>query len=92
MTDKNQQGPGIGDIKVLAQRNRNVYVGAWVGGFWDNKTKTLNASAAADFEQAIDKKLAITNIYSEWSYLSNEKLIVSLNDISDHGWVPMISS
>lgn len=74
------------------KEHRPVYLGVWVGGFWDNGTKTLNISKATDFEEAIDTKMAITNIYSEWAYLPNEDLVNNLNDISANGWTPMISA
>jgi beta-mannanase len=78
------------DISIASQRK--VYLGAWVGGFWDSKTKTLTTSAVTNFEQLIGKKVAIANIYSEWTYLSNKDLITVLNKFSDKKWTPMISS
>lgn len=69
-----------------------VYLGAWAGGFWDSKSKTLNTDALNQFETAIDKKLAIANMFSEWGYLANPELLTKLNSITDNGWVPMISS
>lgn len=71
---------------------RSVYLGAWVGGFWDSKTKTLNTDILKDFENTLNKKVALANIYSEWEYLSNKNLLVYLNTISINGWVPIVSS
>lgn len=70
----------------------SIYVGAWVGNFWDNDTRTLNTDVQHEFERAIGKKMAFANIYSQWSYLSDPKLIESLNEISSHGWTPIIST
>ena len=79
-------------VKVLPSYSRSVYTGAWVTDFWDNKTKTLKPSNLTDFEEAIGQKVAIANIYSEWAYLSDPKLIPQLEEISSNGWTPMISS
>jgi mannan endo-1,4-beta-mannosidase len=80
----------ITEVKTLPPRA--VYLGAWVQGFWDNTTRTLDTSPLTKFEGLIDKKMAIANIYADWTYLPSSDLIISLNDISDNGWVPMISS
>src|SRR5688572_10252683 len=69
-----------------------IYIGAWVGGFWDNEEKKLNITPLKGFEKNVDKKMAIASIYSEWEYLANKELLNDLNTISDNGWVPMISS
>lgn len=71
---------------------RHVYIGAWVTEFWDNKSKTLNSQNLTSFEKTLEKKFAIANIYSDWAYLQNPKLIEKLNEISANGWTPMISS
>lgn len=76
----------------LISPGRAVYTGAWVTNFWDNKSKTLNTSNLKDFEEKIGTKVAIANIYSEWAYLSNPRLIPQLEEISSNGWTPMISS
>ena len=78
--------------EITFENPRKVYVGVWVGGFYDNDTKKLNTEVVTNFEKQIDKKMAIANIYSEWSYLQNKDLLTVLNKISDNGWVPMISS
>lgn len=78
--------------EVKIQDPREVYVGVWVGGFYDNAKKKLNTKVVSDFESKIDTKMAITNIYSEWGYLENKELLTILNSISDNGWTPMISS
>jgi endoglucanase len=78
------------DTKI--EKSRDVYVGAWVGGFWDNASKKLTTSKLTDFENKIGKKMAIATIYSEWSYLSDKDLLTPLNTISDNGWTPLISS
>lgn len=72
--------------------DRKVYLGAWVGGFWDSKTKKLDTKVVNNFEHAIDKKVAIVNIYSEWAYLPQKDLLTKLDAISEEGWTPMISS
>lgn len=79
-------------ISPEIEQPRQVYVGAWVTNFWDNSTRTLNTSQLTEFEQQLDKKMAFANIYSDWRYLPNEKLISQLNEISSHGWTPIISS
>lgn len=71
---------------------RQVYVGAWVGGFWESQTKTLDVTKLSNFEKNIDSKVAIANFFSEWSYLENPKLLVNLKEMSSYGWTPMISS
>lgn len=71
---------------------RKVYLGAWVGGSWDSKTKTLNIDEIKKFQKNIDRKIALVNIYSEWSYLSNPDLLTKLNNLSKEGWVPIISA
>lgn len=71
---------------------KDVYLGAWVGGFWDNDNRTLNVDSLKKFEQDIDKKLAIANIFTDWKYISNPLYLEDLNNISQNGWVPMIST
>lgn len=71
---------------------REVYIGAWVTDFWDNDTKTLKTKNLKDFENKLDKKFALANIYSEWAYLKDPKLINKLDEISQNGWAPLISS
>ena len=76
----------------ITEPERHVYVGAWVGGSWDNSTKTLNTKKVSDFEKLIDKKLAIVNIYTDWTNLTNPLLLNDLQKLSDEKWTPMISS
>jgi len=90
MSSKGQNNYPVSSIKT--QPRSAVYLGAWVQGFWENDTKTLNTSVLSDFEEAIDTKMALANIYSEWEYLENKSLITNLNTISKNGWVPIISS
>lgn len=73
-------------------KERRVYIGAWVSGSWDNNSKTLETSVIKDFENLIDKKLAIVNIYADWTYLPNPSLLSDLDQIAMAGWTPMISS
>lgn len=83
----------LGEIKVMPSPSpKAVYIGAWVTNFWDNKSKTLNSQNLVDFENTLDKKFAIANIYSDWAYLPNTELLTKLNEISSNGWTPMISS
>lgn len=77
---------------IKKEERKPVYLGAWVQGFWDNETKRLNTSTQKNFEEKINKKMALANIYSEWSYLQNKNLVNNLNLISSNGWVPIISS
>ncbi len=90
VNQKSRLGEFVEEKPDLPQRN--VYLGAWVTGFWDNDSKTLNTSTLSSFEEAIDHKMAIATIYSEWAYLSDNNLIMQLNEISEKGWVPMISA
>ena len=71
---------------------RNVYVGAWVTNFWDNDTKKISTGELTKFEETIGHKMALANIYSEWSYLANPDLLDNLNIISSNGWTPIISA
>ena len=71
---------------------RKVYVGAWVGGSWESRTKTLDVGAINNFQDIIQKKLAIVNIFSEWTYLENPDLVEDLKELDSEGWVPMISA
>ncbi len=82
----------ISPISLSPTMERKVLVGAWVGGFWDNDTKKLNTQPVTVLESEIGKKFAIVNIYSEWAYLANPKLLISLNTIADNGWTPIISA
>lgn len=72
--------------------SRQVYTGAWVGGFWENKTKTLDVSKLTSFEDTLEAKMAIANFFADWTYLSQPKLLDTLNEISKNGWTPMITS
>jgi beta-mannanase len=90
MQKNNHKGAIANAIEVLPRRN--VYVGAWVEGFWDNDTKTLSAQKLRDFESQMGKKMALTNIYAEWEYLQDPRLLATLSEISANGWTPIISS
>ena len=82
----------IETVVIEPEIPRKVYLGAWVGGFWTDTTRTLNSSALTSFEKLIDKKVAIANIYTDWTYLREPALIKTLNIMSSNGWTPMISS
>lgn len=72
---------------------REVYIGFWVGGFWDNATKKINSQVMREMESKIGKKLAIANYFRGWEHLGKEEEIVKeLNDISSGGWMPMVST
>lgn len=88
---KTQSEPSA-ELPVFQNQRKNVYIGAWAGGFWDNDTKTLTVQPLKNFETAIDRKVAFATIYVEWEYLANPDLLNDLNTISDNGWVPLISS
>lgn len=76
----------------IKKPDKKVYVGAWVGGFWDNDTKKLNTKPLTDFEKTLDKKMAIATLYSEWEYLQKPEFLTVLRKLSTHGWTPMVSS
>lgn len=76
----------------INEYKRQVYVGAWAGNFWDNKTRTLDVQKILDFENNIQHKVAITNLYIDWTYLNNPELLPILKEVKNHGWTPMISS
>ncbi|HSA83421.1 MAG TPA: glycosyl hydrolase [Patescibacteria group bacterium] len=78
--------------QVSETPRKPVYTGAWVGGFWDNETKTLDIQPLKQFEATIDKKVAFANLFSEWEYLANPQLRDNLNTISANGWTPIISA
>lgn len=90
LRNDNKKPVTIGKTEKIERKK--IYLGAWVGGFWDNDTRTLDTKVFTDFEGVIGKKMAIANIYSQWSYLSNPKLIDSLNKMASYGWTPIISS
>lgn len=71
---------------------REVYIGAWTGGFWDSQTKTLDVSTQLMFEDYMGKKMAFANIYSGWAYLADPDLLIKLNEIYSNRWTPIISS
>lgn len=87
-----QQQSVLSPIHLPSFQDRSVYIGAWVGGFWDNDTKKLDTSAMTKFEEIIGKKLAFVTLYSEWSFLANNNLLTSLNEIANNGWTPIIST
>jgi hypothetical protein len=92
MTKKTQHATNVSEIKLDPIPQRNVYVGAWVGGFWENDEKKLDTTVMTDFEKNIGKKMALVNIYSEWAYLADPSLLVQLQEISSNGWTPIISA
>lgn len=72
---------------------RDVYLGFWTYGFWDDNTKSINPKKLEEIENKIGKKVAIANYYRGWQHLGQEKEIVNeLNAISAHGWRPMVST
>lgn len=88
----NSKGKTNSLVNVVLNDRKPVYIGAWTEGFWDNDTKKLNVSSLKEFESKLRQKMALANIYSEWSYLDNEELIGNLSEISQNGWTPIISS
>lgn len=86
----------INSVKPISNERmpfrKNVYVGAWVGGFWDNREKTLDVNVLKKFENHLDSKIALANIYSEWAFLNKSELIDVLNTLDANGWTPIISS
>lgn len=82
-------------IKISKQdlaSDRQIYLGAWVGGFWDNDSKQLHPQKLTEFENSIGKKVAIASFYRGWAELEEKSLIQDLETISANGWVPMISA
>lgn len=75
-----------------APPDKYIYLGAWVGGFWDDKTKTLHPEKLTSFQNNIDKKMAISHVFWGWDYLTEPKSIDYLNAMSANGWTPMVSA
>lgn len=72
---------------------RNVYLGFWTGGLWDNESKRINPEKLREIENKIGKEVAIANYFRGWEHLSVEAEINNeLKTISENGWVPMIST
>lgn len=78
--------------RALFLWDRKVYLGAWVGGFWDNDKKQLHTEKLVEFENKIGKKVAIASFYRGWAEIEDPKLIDDFKEISSHGWTPMISA
>ncbi len=77
---------------IKSETPRNVFTGAWVGGFWDSNTKILNTINLKDFEKTIGNHVAIANIFTDWTYLAEPALLKNLDEINANDWTPMISS
>ncbi len=77
------------DTKVHA---RNIYLGAWVQGLWDDSSKTLHPQKLKDFEKLVDKKMAIAHFYRGWAEIGDENFVNQLKVLDKNGWVPMVSS
>lgn len=78
--------------RALFISDRKVYLGAWVGGFWDNDKKQLHTEKLTEFEKTIGKKVAIASFYRGWAEIEDPKLIDDLKEISSNGWTPMLSA
>ncbi len=73
--------------------NRNVYLGFWTEGLWDDSTKSLNPERLKNLENKIGKKAAIAHYFRGWQHLGNENEVAKeLTYISNSGWTPMIST
>ena len=72
--------------------SRNIYIGFWTSGFWDDRTQSINPIKLHTIENEIGKKVAIANYYQGWQYLSDKRIINDLNIITNNGWKPMISA
>jgi hypothetical protein len=77
---------------IADEAPRRVYTGAWAGGFWDDGSKKLNTDALSGLEKRIGTKFAIANFFTGWSYLPDAAFAEKLDEISDNGWVPMVST
>lgn len=88
----NRQVFSESEVVIQTPAPREVYLGAWAGGFWDSESKTLTTGALTAFQSMIGKKVAIANMFAGWKYLSDPDLIHKLNEISRNNWTPMISS
>ncbi len=78
--------------KKTSSPTRSIYIGAWVQGLWDENTKDLQVQKLKDFEKLVDKKMAIAHVYRGWAEISNENFIHELSQLSNSGWMPMVSS
>ncbi|MEZ6255692.1 MAG: glycosyl hydrolase [Patescibacteria group bacterium] len=79
-------------VRIQKVPPRKVFIGAWVGDFWNDNTRTLNTSKLTDFESSIHKKMAIANLFIDWTYLEDPILLTNLAVVKQKGWTPMISS
>jgi hypothetical protein len=59
---------------------------------WNDTTQTLDPQKLKDFEKLVDKKMAIAHVYRGWDELSEDSFVKELNQLSNSGWMPMVSS
>lgn len=74
------------------QPERDIYIGFWTHGLWDDETKSLHPDRLEKLESEIGKKVAIANYFRGWQFLESENIIMELNTLSNSGWRPMVSA
>jgi beta-mannanase len=82
--------PTITPIPTTLQRN--VAIGMWTQGFWDDQAKKLHPELLHDMEVKLGKKMAIAHYFRGWDVLDSEMLLKELGQIAENGWTPMVSA
>lgn len=77
---------------ISEKPTRDVYLGFWTHGLWDDENRELNPEKLKELENKIDKKVAIAHLFRGWHHLEEASLSADLNTLSDNGWRPMISA
>ncbi len=78
--------------KLIVRNSRVVSLGAWTGGLWNNKSKSLDLDKLHEFQSLISKKVSIAHYYRGWDELNKPGLSDQLYSINKNGWTPMISA
>ncbi len=71
---------------------REVFIGFWTYGLWDDKEQRIRPDRLQDLESKINKKVAIAHYFRGWHHLSEPSLADGLNILIDAGWRPMLSA
>lgn len=79
-------------VQQIILPQRSIYLGAWVGGFWNNDTKSLDPIQMKKFEKEIGKKVAIANYYRGWDELDSPDVVSQLQTLNQNDWTPMVSA
>lgn len=74
-----------------AEPTREIYIGFWTFGFWDDETKSINPERLEKVELEIGKKVAIAHYFRGWHHLDEESFRNDLNLVASKGWRPMVS-